>query len=185
MLRELQIQWQMLCQDYHQFSHFQCSALNRLGKSGTGSVKWSWACWVDAIFSTAFTGVTADSTPILCHLWHSNRDTTPICAHPTEELGFYSLAFIITPGNPGVPTFAGQSFCVARNQQRRKSEMIYYDDLWFIFFKMAADFEFFKRIYLCSLTSYGLIAGLVDFSFTERCYWYLQSALNLCRRVAP
>ena len=39
---------------------------------------------------------------------------------------------------------------------------------------MAADLEIFKRLYLCSLTSYGLITGLADFSFTERCYWYLQ-----------
>ena len=32
----------------------------------------------------------------------SNRDTTPICVHPTEELGFYSPVFIITPGNPEI-----------------------------------------------------------------------------------
>ena len=50
---------------------------------------------------------------------------------------------------------------------------------------MAADLEFFKRLYLCSLTSYGLITGLADFSFTERCYRYLQSALNPCLKAAP
>ena len=49
---------------------------------------------------------------------------------------------------------------------------------------MAADFETFKCLYLCSLTSYGLITGFADFSFTERCYWYLQSALNPCLRAA-
>ena len=53
------------------------------------------------------------------------------------------------------------------------------------FFKMAADLEFFKHLYLCSLTSYGLITGLADFSFTEQCYWYLQSALNPCLKAAP
>ena len=42
----------------------------------------------------------------------------PICAHPAEELGFYSPAFIIKPWNPNIPTFAGQLFCVTRNQQR-------------------------------------------------------------------
>ena len=52
------------------------------------------------------------------------------------------------------------------------------------FFKMAADLEIFKRLYLCSLTSYGLITGLADFSFTERCYWYLQSPLNPCLKAA-
>ena len=50
---------------------------------------------------------------------------------------------------------------------------------------MAADLEIFKRLYLFSLTSYGLITGLADFSFTERCYWYLQSALNPCLKAAP
>ena len=50
---------------------------------------------------------------------------------------------------------------------------------------MAADLEIFKRLYLCSLTSYGFITGLADFSFTERCYWYLQSALNPCLKAAP
>ena len=50
---------------------------------------------------------------------------------------------------------------------------------------MAADLEIFKRLYLCSLTSYGLITLLADFSFTERCYWYLQSALNPCLTAAP
>ena len=49
---------------------------------------------------------------------------------------------------------------------------------------MAADLETFKRLYLCSLTSYGLITGLADFSFTERCYWYLQSALKPCLKAA-
>ena len=49
---------------------------------------------------------------------------------------------------------------------------------------MAADLEFFKRLYLCSLTSYGLITGLADFSFTERCCWYLQSTLNPCLKAA-
>ena len=49
---------------------------------------------------------------------------------------------------------------------------------------MAADLQIFKRLYLCSLTSYGLITGLADFSFTERCYWYLQSALNPCLKAA-
>ena len=48
---------------------------------------------------------------------------------------------------------------------------------------MAADLEIFKRLYLFSLTSYGLITGLADFSFTERCY--LQSALNPCLKAAP
>ena len=50
---------------------------------------------------------------------------------------------------------------------------------------MAADLEIFKRLYLFSLTSYGLITSLADFSFTERCYWYLQSALNPCLKAAP
>ena len=50
---------------------------------------------------------------------------------------------------------------------------------------MAADLEIFERLYLCSLTSYGLITGLADFSFTERCYWYLQSPLNPCLKAAP
>ena len=50
---------------------------------------------------------------------------------------------------------------------------------------MAADLEIFKRLYLFSLTSYGLITGLADFSFTERCYWYLQSTLNTCLKAAP
>ena len=53
------------------------------------------------------------------------------------------------------------------------------------FFKMAADLEIFKRLYLFSLTSYGLITGLADFSFTERCYWYLQSALTPYLKAAP
>ena len=48
---------------------------------------------------------------------------------------------------------------------------------------MAADLETFKRLYLCSLTSYGLITGFADFSFTERCYWYLQSVLNPCLKA--
>ena len=50
---------------------------------------------------------------------------------------------------------------------------------------MAADLETFKRLYLFSLTSHGLITGLADFSFTERCYWYLQSILNPCLTPAP
>ena len=50
---------------------------------------------------------------------------------------------------------------------------------------MAADLEIFKRLYLCYLTSYGLITGFADFSFTERCYWYLQSALNPCLTATP
>ena len=50
---------------------------------------------------------------------------------------------------------------------------------------MAANLEIFERLYLCSLTSYGFITGLADFSFTERCYWYLQSALNPCLKAAP
>ena len=50
---------------------------------------------------------------------------------------------------------------------------------------MAADLEIFKRLYLCSFTSYGLITVLADFAFTERCYWYLQSALNPCLKAAP
>ena len=49
---------------------------------------------------------------------------------------------------------------------------------------MAADLEFFKRLYLCSLISYGFITGLADISFTERCYWYLQSALYPCLKAA-
>ena len=49
---------------------------------------------------------------------------------------------------------------------------------------MAADLETFKRLYLCSLTSYGFITGLADFSFTERCYWYFQSTLNSCLKTA-
>ena len=50
---------------------------------------------------------------------------------------------------------------------------------------MVADLEIFKHLYLFSLTSYGLITGLADFSFTERCYWYLQSALNPCLKATP
>ena len=50
---------------------------------------------------------------------------------------------------------------------------------------MAADLEIFKRLYLFSLTSHGFITGLADFSFTERCYWYLQSVLNPCLTPAP
>ena len=50
---------------------------------------------------------------------------------------------------------------------------------------MAADLEIFNCLYLFSLTSHGLIAGLADFSFTERCYWYLQSVLNLCLTPTP
>ena len=50
---------------------------------------------------------------------------------------------------------------------------------------MAADLEIFERLYLCSLTSYGFITGFADFSFTERCYWYLQSTLNPCLKAAP
>ena len=49
---------------------------------------------------------------------------------------------------------------------------------------MAADLEIFKRLYLCFLTSHGLITVLADF-FTERCYWYLQSALNPSLKAAP
>ena len=52
------------------------------------------------------------------------------------------------------------------------------------FFKMVANLEIFKCLYLFSFTSYGLITGLADF-FTERCYWYLQSALNPCLKAAP
>ena len=51
-------------------------------------------------------------------------------------------------------------------------------------FKMAADLEIFKCLYLFSFTSYGLITGLADF-FTERCYWYLQHALNHYLKAAP
>ena len=50
---------------------------------------------------------------------------------------------------------------------------------------MVDDLEIFKRLYLLSLTSYGLITGLADFSFTEGCYWYLQSPLNPCLKAAP
>ena len=50
---------------------------------------------------------------------------------------------------------------------------------------MAADLEIFKRLYLFTLTSYGLITSLADFSLTERCYWYLQSAPNPCLKAAP
>ena len=50
---------------------------------------------------------------------------------------------------------------------------------------MAADLEIFKRFYLFSLTSHSLITGLADFSFTEQCYWYLQSVLNPCLTPAP
>ena len=50
---------------------------------------------------------------------------------------------------------------------------------------MAADLEIFKCLYLCSLTFYGLITSFADFSFTERCYWYLQSTLNPCLKAAP
>ena len=50
---------------------------------------------------------------------------------------------------------------------------------------MAAGLEIFKRLCLCYLTSYSLITGFADFSFTERCYWYLQSALNPCLTPAP
>ena len=49
---------------------------------------------------------------------------------------------------------------------------------------MVADWETFKCLYLCSLTSYSLITGFADFSFTEQCYWYLQSALNPCLKTA-
>ena len=49
---------------------------------------------------------------------------------------------------------------------------------------MAADLEIFKRLYLFSLTSYSLITSLSEFSFTERCYWYIQSALNPCLKAA-
>ena len=49
---------------------------------------------------------------------------------------------------------------------------------------MAADLEIFKCLYLFPLTSYDLITGLADF-FTERCYWYLQSALNPCLKATP
>ena len=40
---------------------------------------------------------------------------------------------------------------------------------------------------LISLLSYflRLYNWLADFSFTERCYWYLQSALNPCLKAAP
>ena len=44
--------------------------------------------------------------------------------------------------------------------------------------------KFSNAIYLFYLTSYGLVTGLADF-FTERCYWYLQSALNPCLKAAP
>ena len=50
---------------------------------------------------------------------------------------------------------------------------------------MAADLGIFKCSHLFSLTSYGLITGLADFSFTVRCYWYLQSTLNPCLKAAP
>ena len=50
---------------------------------------------------------------------------------------------------------------------------------------MAADLEIFKRLYLCPLTSNGLITSFADFSYTERCYWYLQSALNPCLTPSP
>ena len=50
---------------------------------------------------------------------------------------------------------------------------------------MPADLEIFRHLYLFSLTSYGFITGLADFSFTERCYWYLQSALNPCLTATP
>ena len=50
---------------------------------------------------------------------------------------------------------------------------------------MAADLEIFKHLYLFSFTSYGFITGLADFSFTERCYWYLQSSLNPCLTAVP
>ena len=50
---------------------------------------------------------------------------------------------------------------------------------------MAADLEILRRLYLFSLTFYGLITGLADFSFTEQCYWYLQSTLNHCLKAAP
>ena len=53
------------------------------------------------------------------------------------------------------------------------------------FIKMVADLQIFKCLHLFSLTSYGLITGLADFPFTERCYWYLQSALNLSLKAAP
>ena len=50
---------------------------------------------------------------------------------------------------------------------------------------MADDLESFESLYLSSLTSYGLVTGLADFSFTERCYWYLQRLLNPCLKAAP
>ena len=50
---------------------------------------------------------------------------------------------------------------------------------------MAADLEIFKCLHLFYLTFYGLITGLADFSFTDRCCWYLQSALNSCLKAAP
>ena len=50
---------------------------------------------------------------------------------------------------------------------------------------MATDLEIFKCLYLCSLTFYGLITGLAEFSFNEWCYWYLQSALNPCLKATP
>ena len=50
---------------------------------------------------------------------------------------------------------------------------------------MAADLEILRHLYLCSNTSYGLITGLADFSFTDQCYWYLQSTLNCCLKAAP
>ena len=49
---------------------------------------------------------------------------------------------------------------------------------------MVADLEIFKCLYVFYLTSYGLITGLADLSFTEQCYWYLQSALNPCLKAA-
>ena len=48
---------------------------------------------------------------------------------------------------------------------------------------MVVYLEIFKSLYLCSLTSYGPMTGLADFSFTKRCYLYLQSALNPCIKL--
>ena len=41
------------------------------------------------------------------------------------------------------------------------------------------------QMLMSTLSSYSLITGFADFSFTERCYWYLQSALNPCLKAAP
>ena len=43
--------------------------------------------------------------------------------------------------------------------------------------------NFQTLIYLLSYSSYGLVTDLADLSFTERRYWYLQSALNPCLKA--